>query len=395
MRSHNTSSRMTALSLVFLLTFCTLPLSAADKTAHATIGSVSSVGSVQLRGVALSNDGTLFSGDRLNVGPGSYARVLAGTGHKLEVGANSDVVVSREGDNTNLQMASGNVSFRGNGKGSTRVRIGVFDVAVSPDASGNIAFVGSNAFGVRITGGSATVKNTQTKKSFVVQKGSERLVSLTTGDNSPTMAQLASSVPAAVPAMPRRQASSFNTGMWVSIVAAAAGSAALITYFLAREDDDDRAGQIKALTDLAAISQNAAQVATAAAQVSATASAAQAAINANTSLSAANRTLLLNQVTTITSQANSAATKIANITARINTLQNAIANQEDGPTAQQQTELSTLINDLNSARTDANNAIAALNALLSQASALGVANLPTNNTQAVPPPTVASASVPL
>src|SRR5688572_25961511 len=101
MRSRNTTSQLTALTLVLLLTFCTLPLSAADKTAHAaTIGSISSVGSVQLRGVALSNDGTLFSGDRLNVGPGSYARVIAGTGHKLEVGANSDVVVSREGENT-------------------------------------------------------------------------------------------------------------------------------------------------------------------------------------------------------------------------------------------------------------------------------------------------------
>src|SRR5689334_19812674 len=122
MQSHNSTTRMTALALVGLLTFCTLPLSAADKTAS-SIGSVTSTGSVQLRGIGLSNDGTLFSGDRLNVGPGSYARVVAGTGQKLEIGANSDVVVTRDGNNTTLQMASGNVAFKGTGNGSTRVQI--------------------------------------------------------------------------------------------------------------------------------------------------------------------------------------------------------------------------------------------------------------------------------
>jgi hypothetical protein len=394
MQSHNTTSRLTALSLVLLLTF-TLPLTAADKTAHATIGSVSSVGSVQLRGVALSTDGTLFSGDRLNVGPGSYARVIAGTGHKLEVGSNSDVVVSREGDNTNLEMASGNVAFKGNGKGSTRVRIGAFDVALSSDAAGNIAFVGSKAFGVRLSGGSATVRNTQTKKSFVVQKGSERIVSLTTGESSPTMAQLASTAPSAVPAMPRRQASSWNTGMWVSIVAAASASSALITYFLTREDDDETAGQIRALQNLVAIAQTAAATASVSAQASSVAGQAATAISAS-NLSVAAKAALQAQVNTVTSQANSAATKIASVNSRLTALQNAIANQEDGPTDQQRTEINTLVNDLNSARNDLAAAIAALNALLAAAASQGVGGLPPNpGLQVPPPPTVASASIPV
>src|SRR5438477_2285420 len=104
---------MTALTLVLLL-----------GARAAAFGSVTSVGSVQLRGVTVSNEGTLFSGDRLNVGAGSFASVLAGNGQKLSVGANSDVVVSREGDDTHITMVSGNLGFKGNRKGSLHVRIG-------------------------------------------------------------------------------------------------------------------------------------------------------------------------------------------------------------------------------------------------------------------------------
>jgi hypothetical protein len=320
-----------------------------------------------------------------------------GTGHKIEVDANSDVVVSREGDNTYLQMSSGNVSFRGNGKGSIHVRIGAYDVAASPDAVGNVSYVGSSAFGVRIKSGSALVRDTQTKKSFVVQKGGEQIVSLTTGSNTPTMAQLASAVPSAVPApaLPRRQASSgWNTGMLVGVVAAAAGGAALVTYFLAREDDEEGTSRTKALTNLAAISSTAAATSAAAAQAASVASQAQTAINAS-NLSAAAKAALQTQVTTITSQANSAGQKIATLNAKITTLQNAIAAQEDGPTAAQQNELNALIGELNSARNDANNAITALNTLLSSAAAQGVTGLPSNpNLQPIPPANVASASSP-
>jgi len=393
MRGHNTTTRSIALTLAVLLTVCNLPLLAADKS----IGSVSSVGSVQLRGVALSSEGTLFSGDRLTVGPGSSAKVVGSAGQKLQIDANSNVVVTRDGDNTNLQMASGNVGFKGNGKGTTRVQIGTYDVVVSPDAAGNIAFVGSHAFGIRLTGGSATVRDTQTKKSFVVQKGSERLVSLATGENSATMAQLASAVPSAVPApaLPPRQGSSKSTGMWMSIVAAAVGSTALVTYFLTREDGDDRAAQNKAMSDLVAITQTAAAVSTAAAQAAAVASQAAAAINAS-SISAANKTILLNQVATINNLANSAAQKIATLNTKITALEAQISSQDDGPTPGQQNEINQLLADLNSARIDANNAIAALNALLAQANALGVPGLPANpNLQPVPPPAVASASIPV
>jgi hypothetical protein len=396
MRTHNTTTRTTALALAVLLTFCTLPLSAADKSA-ATIGSVSSTGSVQLRGVALSNDGTLFSGDRLNVGPGSYARVVAGTGQKLEIGANSDVVVTREGDNTDLQMASGDVAFKGNGKGSTRMHIGVYDVVTSPDAAGRVTFVGSETFGVRLSSGSATVKNTKTKQSFVVQKGGERLVSLTTGANFASLSQLASSVPTVPgPALPRRQSSSgMSTGSWLTIVAAAAGSATLITYFLAREDDDERGAQIKALTDLNAILSTATATASVSAQAASTAGQAAAAISAS-SLSAAAKATLQSQVNAVTVSANSAASKINVLIPKIQALQQQIASQEDGPTTDQSNQLKALNAELNAARADLLNAINQLNALLASATAQGVPGLPTNPNLSVPPATnVGSASIPV
>jgi hypothetical protein len=394
MQSHNKLNRSIAVSLAVLLTVCNLPLMAADKTQAATIGSVTSVGNVQLRGVTLSNEGTLFSGDRLNVGPGAYARVAASSGQKLELGSNSDVAVTRDGDNTDLQMTSGNVSFKGNGKGSTRVRIGVYDVVASSDAAGNIAFTGSSMFGVRMTNGSATVRNTRTKQSFVVQKGVERLVSLTTGDNFPTMSQLASSVPAAVPAPRRQGTSSMSTATLVSIVAAAAGGASLVTYFLARSDDDERGTQVKALGNLNSLAQNASATAAVATQVSSVAGQAAVAISAS-SLSATAKSALQAQVTSITNSANAAAAKITTLNSKISALQAQIATQEDGPTAQQQVEINQLVSDLNSARTDVNNAIAALNTLLASAQAQGVTGLPANPGFQPLPPVSASASVPV
>ena len=396
MRSHNTTTRSIALVLVVLLTVCNLPLLAADKTSS-TIGSVSSAGNVQLRGVALSNEGTLFSGDRLSVGAGSYARVTAASGQKLEIGANSDVVVSREGNNTDLQMASGNVSFKGTGKGSTRVHIGDFDVVITPDAAGNISFVGSETFGVRLSSGSATVRNARTKQSFVVQKGNARMVSLNTGANYASLGQLASSVPSVPPpALPRRQSSSgMSTASVVSIVAAAAGGAALITYFLAREDSDERGAQVKALSSLSSISQTASATAAVAAQASSVAGQASAAINAST-ISAASKASLQAQVNTVLTSVNNAAAKINSLNAKIGPLQSQIAAQDDGPTPAQQNELNALNNELNSARADLSTAIATLNALLASALALGVPGLPANpNLQVPPAANVASASAPL
>jgi hypothetical protein len=400
MRIHKHMLQSVALLLAVLMVVSTMPLSAAEGARAASIGSVSVVGAVDLRGVRINGDGTLFSGDRMNVVPGAYAKVVLGAGPKIEVGQGSDVTVTRDADKVQVHMASGNVAFKGDGKSSIQMRVGAYEITVPGTASGNVAYVGKDAFGVRVLTGSVSVRNTQTKQSFSVQKGTERLVSLATGNVSPSMAQLASAVPAAVPAMPQAQATTgLSKGGWIAILGTIAGAATAIVVLTTRNDDTDddaatRLAQVTALQNLTAIEATATATATAAASVNTTATSAEAAINAS-SISQANKTALLNQVATVRSQANSASTRVLTLTGQIDALQNAITTQDGGPTAEQQQQLNQLLADLNLARTDANNAITNLNSLLSQAQGLGVGGLPQNTTQQVPPPTTSSASSPL
>jgi hypothetical protein len=394
MRFHNFTSRFVAGSLVLLLSVCTIPLSAAELNSKATsLGALTAVGSVQLRGVSV-NEGTVFSGDRLSVAPGSYARVATANGQKLEVGSGSDVQVTSEGKNLRVQMVSGNVGFQGKGQKVT-FQLGAYEMTVDGDAAGQVAFVGQGAFGVRMVSGTMNVRNAQTKQSFVVKPGTERMVSLSTGADMPTMAQLASSVPAAVPAMPAPRRRDLSNGMVAGLVAGAASGAALITYFLAREDGDARAEQLKLLTNLAAVQQNAASVSSAAAQISSTASAAQTAINNATNLTATQKAALSAQVATINSRASGASAKVTTLSNKVASLQNTIANQEDGATQAQQNELASLLTELKAARDEVNDGVNLLNALLSQAGQQGVGNLPSNNQGQVSGPTISSASSPL
>lgn len=400
MRTHNHNLRSVTLLLVFLLVVYTMPLSAANGTSRATsIGQVSAIGVVDLRGVRINGDGTLFSGDRVNVGAGAYARVTLGAGPKLEVGSGSDVTVTRESDSVQVNMASGNVAFKGDGKTPIRMRVSAYEVTVPGNASGNVAYVGKSAFGVRVLTGSVSVRNTVTKQSFSVQKGSERLISLQTGDVQQPFAQLASSLPAAVPALPQTaQGSGLSRGGWIAVIGTIAGATAAIVVLTTRNDDTDddaatRLAQIKAVQNLNAVAATATATSSLAANVSATATQALDAINKS---NVSNKAALQASANAVLSKASSATVKAAKVTADVAALQNEIANQEGAPTAAQEAKLKQLLADLESARLEANSALADLNTLLSQMTAAGVPNTPAPpSAQPVPPPTIASASIPV
>jgi hypothetical protein len=389
-------SRSIALVLAFLMIVHTVPVFAAE----ASIGSVSAVGSVDLRGVAIAGDGTVFSGDRLNVAPGAYAKVALGAGPKIEVDGGSDVTITRTGDNVQVQMASGNVAFKGAGKNSVRLRVGAYEITASGDASGNVAYIGKEAFGVRVMTGSVAVRNVETRQSFIVQKGIERLVSLRTGAVSEPMGRLVSAGPAAIPApaLPQGQGGGLSKGGWIAVLGTVAGAATAVIILATKNDDSDddastRLAQVQALQNLNAISSSATATNSLATTVNTTAENARTAINNS---NVANKATLQASVSAVIAQANSAATKIATLNAAIATLQNTISNLVGAPTAQHQQQLTQLLADLNSARNDANNALSALLALLSQATASGVSGVPAPpNAQPVPPPVLASASVPV
>ena len=399
MRIHNQGLRSVALLLAVLLVVYTMPLSAAEGTSRATsIGQVSANGAVDLRGVRISGDGTLFSGDRMNVGSGAYAKIALGAGPKIEVGSGSDVTVTRETDNVLVQLTSGNVAFKGDGKSPIHVRVGAYEVTVPGDASGNVAYVGKDVFDVRVLTGSVSVRNTRTKQSFSVQKGSERLISLQTGDIQQPLAQLASSAPSSVPALPQTaQGSGLSRGGWIAVIGTIAGAAAAIIVLTTRNDDTDedaatRLAQVKAVQNLNAIASTATATNTLATNVSASASAAIATINGS-SASAATKSSLTNSANLIIAKANSATAKVATLNAKISTLQNTIANQKGGPTAAQTAELNQLLVDLNSALADANGALNDLKTLASAATAAGV-NIAQPVFTPVSGPVIASASIP-
>jgi hypothetical protein len=398
MRLHNHGLRSLAPVLAVLLVVYTMPLSAADGVSRATsIGQVSANGAVDLRGVRINGDGTLFSGDRMNVGSGAYAKVALGAGPKIEVGSGSDVTVTREADKVHVKMASGNVAFKGDGKSPIHLSVGSYEVTVPGNASGNVAYVGSNVFGVRVLTGSVSVRNMLTKQSFSVLKGSERLISLKTGDIQQPLAQLASTVPSAVPALPQTAGTGLSRGGWIAVIGTIAGAAAAVIVLTTRNDDTDddaatRLAQIRAIQNLNAIASTATATTTLAAAVNTTANSALTAINAST---VANRAALQASANAVIAKANSATAKITSLNSRITALQNAITNQDGAPTAAQQTELNQLLADLESARIEANSALSDLLALLSQATASGVQNLPPPpSNQPVPPPVTASASIP-
>ena len=404
MRTNRHNLQSVALILAVLMVVYTIPVSAADVTSRVTsIGQVSASGAVDLRGVRISGDGTLFSGDRMNVGAGAYAKVALGAGPKIEVGAGSDVTVTREADNVQVQMASGNVAFKGaikDGKASIHLRVGAYEVTVPGNASGNVAYIGKDAFGVRVLTGSVSVRNTLTKQSFSVQKGSERLVSLQIGAVTQPLAQLASTVPSAVPvpALPRAQTTGLTKGGWIAVLGTIAGAAAAIVVLTSRDDDSDddaatRLAQVQAIQNLNTIASTATATTTLAATVNTTANEALTAINAS---SVSNKTTLQTQANAIIAKANAATTKAATLQLAVTALSNTIANQSGGPTTAQQAELEKLKTDLTSALTDANVSLSDLNDLITNANAAGVAGTPAKPTsQPVSDPTFASASIPV
>jgi hypothetical protein len=233
--------RIVALTMVVMTALVTMPLSAADfSTTKSVIGSVSAVGPVELRGIGISQEGTLFSGDSIRSGQKGYAKVLLGTGGKIELGEKTDVKVGRDAQGVKLTMNTGMIGFTAH----TPLRIDVmpFELTATDDSAGNVAIIGSKAAGVRTLNGKVTLRNLKTSESFVLLKGQEMLISLKDGVSaSSSLAELASNAPTPLPAptpapaprpAPAPQAPApggrstggldLDTGAWIAIIGGAA-----------------------------------------------------------------------------------------------------------------------------------------------------------------------------
>jgi hypothetical protein len=401
MRIQRKITQAIALSLAILIGAGTAPLAAAEVATAANIGSVSAVGSVQLRGVGIS-EGTLFSGDSLKVAPEAYAKVVLVEGHKVELDGNSNVTISKDAGIINIQMTAGNIGITG-GQKPVRVRVGGFEITTNGQARGTVAFVGSEAFGVRAIDGTVSVRNTATKQSFTVVKGTTRLISLR--DSNPAGVLVASTMPTAIPAPPMVPAARQLSGgaKKALIVASVLGTAAGIAILMSKNDDSDseasaRLARTQALANAAAIEATAAEVQSTSAAIASATTSALAIINANATINtpanAAAKAALVASANATISKANTAANTAISLQAQINQLE---ANIEAAGTITQaqQDQLDSLLAQLEAARKAANEALAALDKLINDANNLaGGTIIQDPNIDPVDEPDVSSPSNP-
>jgi hypothetical protein len=243
--------RIVAVALVFSTGLLTMPVSAADfTTAKSVIGSVSALGQVELRGVGISQEGTLFAGDRIRAGQKGYAKVRLATGGQIELIGQTDVNVDRDAQGIKVAMNTGAVGFTA----STPLRIDVlpFEVTATDGAAGHVAMRPGVA-GIRAINGKVTVRNLKTSESFVLTKGQERFLGLTNGSHAPSLGQIASNVPGPIPT-PAPQAPAgtttgglaMDTGAWLAIIGGVALGTLTIWGLVVALDNKDEVDSLRA-----------------------------------------------------------------------------------------------------------------------------------------------------
>jgi hypothetical protein len=247
MRSWNFQS-LVALALVFTTTVVTMPLSAADYS-KSMLGSVNALGSVELRGIGISQEGTLFAGDNVRTRANGHANLLLSTGDKIEVAPNTDVNVNRDAQGVKIAMNAGTLGFAAHNP--LRVDVLPYEVTATDGASGNVVVLNSTTAGVRAISGKVTVRNLKTSESFVLTKGEERLFALPGGVRAASMAELASAAPGPVPSAGQAAPQStpagrtaptgvaMDTGAWIAVIGGVALAGISITALVKSLNNSD------------------------------------------------------------------------------------------------------------------------------------------------------------
>lgn len=144
MASRGLFHKCLTLVVLFVTVVATTPLSASDFASKAILGSVSAVGAVDLRGIRIAQDGTIFPGDQLNVGEKGYAKIIFVNGHKAELGEKTNVSVGRQGKG---------IEFATLKSEPMHVSAGGFEIAATQPAAGHVAVIANDLIGVRVVNG--------------------------------------------------------------------------------------------------------------------------------------------------------------------------------------------------------------------------------------------------
>jgi len=245
---------MVAVALVISTVLITLPVSAADfSTTKSVIGSISAVGPVELRGISISQEGTLFTGDSIRAGQKGNAKVLLGSGSKIELAEKTDVSFDRDAQGVKIAMNTGIVGFTASSP--LRIDILPYEITATDGSAGKVSVM-NGAAGVRAINGTVSVKNLKTLQSFIVTQGQERLLAV---PHAPSLAELASNAPGPIPA-PTPQAPAgrtsgglaMDTGAWVAVIGGAALAVisvwGLVVALNNKDDIDDLQATVNRLT---------------------------------------------------------------------------------------------------------------------------------------------------
>jgi hypothetical protein len=408
---HSIVRETLSIVLMLAITFVTVPLLAKDlPTASRMIGSVGAVGQVDLRGVTISGDGTLFSGDRIQVHKKGYAKVLVGAGSKVELFENSDVNIQQDSKEIKIAMNGGMVGFTANTP--VRVNLASFEVTGKDNASANVAITSPTTAGVRAVSGDVTVRSLKTSESYRLTKGQTRLLSLKDGLSTTSIGEMASAAPGAVPApaipsaktpKPAKRGLSLDTGGWLALVGAVAGGAVAITALVIANDNGEEidalegkvdsltatnaannaavSAQLTLISNLSAIANTNAQLQSQMASTQALAGQAQLALSNVSAADAAT-------ASKISVDASASQVRLNSLASQISTLQAQLVRGQ-GSSAQ----LTVLLQQEEAERAISNKLAADLNALLLKNK--NVNGVPQGTVGTVNPPTQASASIPL
>lgn len=227
----STLSRLLTLFVVVLMTFATTAHSVAAAERVAAIGSVTAVGAVDLRGVPVTLDATIFAGDALRAGKNSAASLALASGFKVEVSAESEIIVDGSAAGADVALSEGSVAFSGSERSPGDrsllvVRVAPFEISMTGAGSGAVRVEGTDSVGVTAAEGALLVRNTESQESFVLTPGEERMLARWNPAPAGPLGEVASTAAGPIPA-PRQDPPPVNgTGMstaaWLAIVAGVA-----------------------------------------------------------------------------------------------------------------------------------------------------------------------------
>jgi hypothetical protein len=416
----DSAQKFVAVVLVFVMVVMTAPLSAAELNTRHALGAVSASGTVELRGITISRDGTLFSGDSLRSSAKGYAKISLDGGRNIEVGEKTNLTFSREANVVHVAMSSGTLGFSTTSNDPLTIDVNPYTIVASHAGTGNVAFLDSKSIGVHVTAGSVMVTNKTAGTSFQVTRGQERLFAVNNAKPTMGLDEASDGIPSplplpkldppqttpagttSAPGTQRQCRWCLDTGGWLAVIGTAALGAGIIGIIVYNENRSGGGGpsattlaaKSTAQSNVQTLTTSAQQAGAVAGQLVTAANNVNTAIN-NSTINASTKASLSAQATSIASQAQATQQQITLLQTQLASVQAQLASTNDkNVISAANASIATIQASLNSNIATLNSLISQLNTLVQQAQAAGVPNVPPVTIQPITPPTLASPSNP-